>query len=60
MTKMYLSYVLLAIVILQARAETPIIVSGLDTTTISDGVLTVSSYPYGVNFPVPKAQWIWN
>lgn len=42
----------------QVSAEV-ILASGSDAV-VSSGTLTISTYPYGVNFPVSDARWIWN
>ena len=55
------SIVLIALLLaIVSSAPFNVIVSGTDTTSIDEGTLTISTYPYPVNFPVAEAKWIWN
>jgi hypothetical protein len=36
------------------------VVSGVSPTTISSGTLTISTFNYGLTFPVAGAKWVWN
>ena len=60
MKKLSILFTLLLLAVVANSAPFNVIVSGTGTTSIDDGTLTISTFPYNLNFPVPEAKWIWN